>query len=215
MKHINISFLNRVLILLILFFISIGLSAQIKVACIGNSITAGFGLKKEEAYPAQMQKILGDKYDVRNYGVSGRTLLSKGDHPYIKEKAYSAALAWQPNIVVIKLGTNDSKPVNWQYKEEYVSDYIALVSAFKALPAHPKVYVCFPIPAFEVKWGINDSVITREIIPMVKKVAKKTRSKVINLYKPFKGQSGLVFDGIHPNVAGDKYLAEIVGKAIR
>ncbi|HOV77962.1 MAG TPA: GDSL-type esterase/lipase family protein, partial [Sedimentisphaerales bacterium] len=103
--------------------------AQAKhVACIGDSITYGSGIadRANDSYPAQLQRILR-QYDpawqVSNFGVSGATLLRRGDKPYIRESAYTAALASKPDIVVIKLGTNDSKPQNWQYKEDFVADY--------------------------------------------------------------------------------------------
>ena len=89
------------------------LPAQIKVACIGNSITFGHGLKKEETYPVQLQNLLGAEWKVENFGVSGRTLLSHGDFPYIKEKAFLNAKEFAPDVVIIKLGTNDAKPQNW------------------------------------------------------------------------------------------------------
>ena len=68
---------------------------KIKIACIGNSITYGSGIKDRanDSYPAVLNRLLGkDRYDVRNYGVGARTLLNKGDHPYMKEQAYRDAL---------------------------------------------------------------------------------------------------------------------------
>jgi len=206
----------KISFLIIFFLIITGcLFAQIKVACIGNSITAGYGLTKEQTYPAQMQILLGTKYEVRNFGVSARTLLKKGDHPYTDETAYKEALNWQPNIVIIKLGTNDTKPINWKYQNEFIPDYIDLVKSFKQLTSHPKVYVCYPIPVFEDKWGINDSTLIHALIPMVKTVAKKTNSRLIDLYSPFLGKANLVFDGIHPTADGAKYLSKLVEKSIR
>ena len=83
----------------------------IKIACVGNSITFGSGIANREknAYPQQLQAMLGMKYEVRNFGVSSRTLLKKGDHPYWETEAYNTALLFKPDIVYIKLGTNDSK----------------------------------------------------------------------------------------------------------
>ena len=75
---------------------------KIKIACVGNSITFGSGIKDRgsDSYPAVLNRLLGtDKYEVRNFGVSARTLLSKGDHPYINEQAYRDAKAFNPNIV--------------------------------------------------------------------------------------------------------------------
>ena len=69
---------------------------KIKVACIGNSMTYGYGHKEpgSTSYPTQLQQMLGDKYEVRNFGHPGATLLSKGHRPYINLHEYKAALAF-------------------------------------------------------------------------------------------------------------------------
>ena len=56
--------------------------------CKGNSITYGAFIanRDQNSYPAQLQAYLGDGYEVRNYGVSGRTLLTQGDYPYVKNE---------------------------------------------------------------------------------------------------------------------------------
>ncbi len=128
---------------------------KIRVACVGDSITYGAGIKDREhnSYPAQLQKLLGDGYEVRNFGVNGRTLLSKGDLPYVKERTYQDALAFKPNIVVIKLGSNDSKPQNWKHADEFEADYKKLVESFRDLPTKPKVYLCTPVPAYPEAFG--------------------------------------------------------------
>ncbi|PRY10725.1 lysophospholipase L1-like esterase [Pontibacter ummariensis] len=182
--------------------------ATVKVACVGNSITEGAGL--ETTYPEALQALLGDAYEVRNYGVSGRTLLKKGDFPYWKEAKYQEALAWNPDIVVIKLGTNDSKPQNWIYSEDFVKDYVKLVKSFKKLPAKPEVFLAYPIPVFEDKWGINEAIVKNQVIPAVKKIARKANVKTIDLYTPFTGQAGLTYDGVHPNEEGAALLAKEV-----
>ena len=58
-------------------------SEPIRVACVGDSITFGYGIKDRDkmSYPAQLGKRLGNKYEVRNFGVNGHTLLSKGNAP--------------------------------------------------------------------------------------------------------------------------------------
>lgn len=192
-----------------------GASAQnrIKVACVGNSITEGSGLK--QTYPAVLQQLLGDAYEVRNFGVSGRTLLKKGNRPYWNEPKYQEALAWNPDIVIIKLGTNDSKPENWKFKNEFVPDYIALVRSFKKLSSKPKMYVCTPVPVFEDKWGITKSIVAAEILPAIKKIARETKAKTIDLYTPFLGKPELTYDGIHPNDKGAALLAREVHKGLK
>lgn len=188
---------------------------KIRVACIGNSITQGSGVEEGKTYPDVLQQLLGNAYEVKNFGVSGRTLLKKGDFPYWNEQKYQDALQWQPDVIIIKLGTNDSKPQNWKWGSEFREDYIELVNSFKQAATKPRIYLCYPIPVFESRWGITERIVKKEIIPDVKKVARKTKSKIIDLYKPFVDKSHLTYDGIHPNAAGAAFLAGEVYKRIK
>lgn len=187
--------------------------SDIKVACVGNSITEGAGLK--QTYPQALQELLGEQYEVRNYGMGGRTLLKKGDYPFWNEAKYEEVLAWNPDIVIIKLGTNDTKPQNWQYKEEFVKDYVAFIESFKKLPSKPQVYIAYPVPVFEDKFDISKEVMDNEVLPAVKKIARKTKVKTIDLYTPFLGKADLTYDGIHPNDAGAALLAKQVYEALQ
>ncbi|CAM3723993.1 GDSL-type esterase/lipase family protein [Pontibacter korlensis] len=197
-----------------ILLLAVGAQAQstIKVACIGNSITEGVGL--ETTYPEALQELLGDGYEVRNFGASARTLLKKGGYSYWDDHKYQDALSWNPDMVIIKLGTNDTKPQHWQFKEEFIPNYIELVASFKDLPSKPKVYLCYPLPVFEDKWGINEETMKNEILPAVKKVAKKTKVKTIDLYTAFLGKADLTYDAIHPNEAGAALIANEVYKAL-
>jgi acyl-CoA thioesterase I len=204
-----------VVVCCLLVCISTLAQAKKKVACIGNSITQGSGIPVGKAYPDVLQQLLGDGYEVRNFGVSGRTLLKKGDFPYWNEQKYQDALQWQPDIIIMKLGTNDSKPQNWKWGSEFRQDYTELVNSFKQAANKPNIFLCYPVPVFESRWGITDSIVKNEIIPQVKKVAGKTGSKIIDLYKPFVGNSHLTYDGIHPNTEGAVFLAGEVYKHIK
>lgn len=188
----------------------------IRVACIGDSITFGSGISNREknSYPAQLGVMLGKEYDVRNFGVSGATLLNQGDLPYTKQNAYKAALKFEPNIVIIKLGTNDSKPQNWKKKDQYVADYVSLIESFQQLPSMPKVYLCYPVPVFEDHWGITENVVKAEVVPLVKEVSEKTKLPVIDLYAALSDQAKCFPDGVHPNADGAKLMAEAVSKAL-
>lgn len=190
----------------------------VRVACIGNSITDGFGIDMSEVlgYPAQLQKRLGESYDVKNYGVGARTMLNHGDHPYMQELAWRDALAFNPNIVIVKLGTNDSKPQNWQHGSDYRNDLQAMVDSLKSLPSKPKIYLCTPIKAMKSTWGINDSIIVNGISPIIYKVAKKNKLTVIDLHTLFGSDASLLNgDGIHPNDNGAAKLAEIIADEIK
>ena len=189
----------------------------IRVACIGNSITYGARIKNRDrdSYPAVLSRMLGEAYWVKNFGVSARTLLNKGDNPYMNEKAYQDALAFNPNIVVIKLGTNDSKSFNWKYKADFTKDLQTMVDAFKALPSQPKIYLCYPSKAYQTGDNINDDIISKEIIPMIKKVAKKNNLSVIDLHTAMDGMPELFPDKIHPNEAGAKVMAKAVYQSLK
>lgn len=188
-----------------------------RIACIGNSITYGFGIDSVEqnSYPAQLQQILGKGYDVRNFGVSSRTLLNKGDFPYQREKAWRDALAFQPDIAIVKLGTNDSKPENWQYHKDFKHDLKQLLKVLKEKGGKPRIILCTPIPAFKPTWNINDSVIVNGIIPIINKIARKKRLQVIDLHTLYANDGDkMLDDGIHPDKRGARRLAEIIAGKI-
>ncbi len=205
----------------------------VKVACIGNSITDGHGIDMAPAhgYPAQLQQMLGKGYWVKNFGVSARTMLNKGDYPYMNELAWKDAQAFDPDIVVIKLGTNDSKPENWQYGAEFKKDLQQMITTLRpdlaqpmkkkgkkvaALPARPQIYLCTPIPAFKPSWNISDSVIVNNIIPIQQEVAKQYGLQVIDLHTLFAEDGDkMQGDGIHPDGKGVRRMAEIIAGAIK
>ena len=165
------------------------------------------------SYPAQLQRILQQfdpAWEVRNFGVSGATLLRRGDKPYIRETAYAGALACNPDIVIIKLGTNDSKPQNWQYKDDFVTDYGNMIDAFRALPSRPRVWVCKPVPAFAVNFAIRPEVIRDEILPLIDQISQEKDAPVIDLYTALLNSASLFPDAIHPNVEGAGLMAQTI-----
>ena len=206
----------------------------IRVACIGNSITHGSGIDMQEqrGYPAQLQKLLGEGYHVKNYGVGGRTMLKKGDRPYMQEQAWRDAQAFKPDVVVIKLGTNDSKPENWQYGSELEQNLMQMIDSLcpmmpvlnkKGKPtkkmvraASPRIFLCTPIPAEKPSWNISDSTITQAIIPIINKVAAREHLQVIDLHSLFvPDKDNMQRDGIHPTDKGAAQMARIIAAAIK
>jgi lysophospholipase L1-like esterase len=188
----------------------------IKVACVGDSITEGSGVDSPtvNAYPVVLGRLLGTNYQTRNFGVSGRTLLRKGDYPYWKEAAFRSATNYGPDIVTIKLGTNDSKPYNWRYKDQFAQDLRDLIDVFAGLPSHPRVVVCLPVPAYWVNYDISPDVIKNEIIPILKQVAREKGAMTVDLYTPLSGRPDLFPDGIHPNTAGAALIARTLHGAV-
>lgn len=213
--------LARSIIILLFVVLSIGpVEAQqrIKVACIGNSITYGSTIndRVKDSYPSVLANMLGKAYEVRNYGNPGRTLLKKGDYPYWNEPTLECAKSFLPNIVLIKLGTNDTKARNWKFNADFKTHLVELVDQFASLPSKPKVYLCLPVPAFmgtNTK-SINDSIIANGVIPVLQQVAKLKQLPVIDFYRPFEGMKNLFPDLIHPNKIGAAKMAAIICKEL-
>lgn len=184
----------------------------IRVACVGDSITYGAGIKDRARYnyPRQLGRLLGDRWEVRNFGVSGATLLKKGDKPYWDEEAFQDALAYDPHVVVIKLGTNDTKPQNWEHSADFAADYADMIDRFRALPSKPRIWACLPVPAYPEGWGISDDRIREEVVPLVRETARRTDVGLIDLYRPLSNKAALFPDKIHPNAEGARLIAEAV-----
>ncbi|MDN3687894.1 GDSL-type esterase/lipase family protein [Cyclobacterium jeungdonense] len=195
-----------------------GIYAQqpVKIACVGNSITEGPGRNHPDSYPLQLQKMLGQGYQVKNFGVSARTLLKKGDFPYWNEPQFEQVKDFKPDILVIKLGTNDSKPQNWVHKDEFLDDYVEMIRIFKGhMPDEGKVFVCLPAPVFEDNWGITEQLIVEEMNPLIREVARITGAEIIDLHGSLEPYAPLFPDGVHPDKEGAKMLARTVVNSIQ
>jgi lysophospholipase L1-like esterase len=196
----------------------------VRVACVGDSITFGSGLP--QTYPARLGHWLGTNYDVRNFGVSATTLLHRGDLPYIRQPAWTNALAFAPDIVVIDFGANDSKHPgdgsleattavnNWQFKSDFTGDYTAMIAAFRRANPAAKIFICLPTPDFPGRWGINDQTIRDEMIPLIRAVAGETGARVIDLRAALMGRADLFPDTVHPNDEGARLLAAEVFRSL-
>ena len=191
-------------------------SDAIRVACIGNSITHGSGIDMmdEKRYPAQLQRQLGKGYLVKNYGVGARCMMSTSDHPYMNEQAWRDAKAFQPQVVVIKLGTNDSKDYQWN-QSQYERDYQAMIDTLSSLSSKPAIYLCTPIKAFRDKWGITDSVIVNGVIPSIQKIARKNKLTLIDLHSVITDPKDMTADMIHPNEKGAGKMAGRIAEELK
>jgi acyl-CoA thioesterase-1 len=189
------------------------------VACVGDSITYGYGISDlvYNSYPAQLGRMLkeyDDQWRTVNFGVGGATLLRNGDKPYVEQSKYYQVLEAKPDVVIIMLGTNDSIPWNWMYKDDFVSDYIYLIDTFAQLPSNPDIWICKPVPAFSNNFSISNQVIRDEIIPFIDQIAQQRNVGVIDLYTALSGASGLFPDGIHPNEQGAEMIADVITHVI-
>lgn len=192
-------------------------STPTRVACVGDSITQGVGVStpSQNSYPAQLGKLLGEGWDVRNYGRSGATLIETGDRPYNDTAQYIPSHDFNPNIVVIMLGTNDMKSKNIAETDRYVSDYKTLIDSYKNLPSNPIIYICNPPPSYGSFAGITNNNILNVLLPKIQTVSTQNNVKVIDVYSALTNKKSLFPDTLHPNNAGATIIAETVASNIQ
>lgn len=210
-------------------------NAQTKVACVGNSITEGYGIWDKTKYPEHLQTFLnqdaavGHQYEVKNFGHSGRMFHKASAESYWASDKFTAALNYGADIVIIELGTNDSKyffdgkgsssGYNYMYKPEYKADlpkdYEALIDTFAHQPHAPTIYATLQPYAQNTEWGIIDTAIVNVINPIIKEVATRKGVKIIDLHSTFNKVEWLLDDVVHPNEVGAKELARIIAEGIQ
>jgi lysophospholipase L1-like esterase len=189
-------------------------AADLKVACVGNSITYGYGLDSPyyESYPTQLDTLLGAGYAVSNFGVSSKTMIKAVSDAYWTQSAFTQAMASLPDLVVVELGTNDSKDYIWPYyKQNFKPDYISMIDTFRHLSSHPQVWVTLQPPAQNSSWSMYDTTIVRQVNPAILDVALQQAAPVIDLHTAMSGHpEWFQSDTVHPTATGAKELAKIV-----
>ena len=199
--------------LIVLYFENFGNRTSpantIRVACVGDSITEGFG------YPDELWMMLGANYTVQNFGAGGSTVLLSSDKPYMNQTALQRAKDYLPNIVVIMLGTNDASPAYYQNIGDFVNDYKKLVGEFQALTSKPKIWLVKPPPIFNNGSGPNSVNIVQGVIPRIEQVANELGLPTIDVYTALANHPEyFLLDGVHPNSQGAKLIASEIYKAI-
>lgn len=206
--------ITLLIIFAVIYCLHSGGAEKIKVACIGNSITTNGALPFEDKYPTILQNLLGDDYDVRNFGVAGATMLKKGVNSYWTQENYTTALNFNPDIVIIKLGTNDSRTDSWKYKDDFIQDYTDFIQSFRSINENVKVYVCYPLPAWSNNQYIRGDIINNEIIPQIKTVADISGATIIDLNTPISGKMYCLYDFVHPDARGTSIIATVIYRTL-
>ena len=217
MKQIKFNWPVTVIALMSCIWLSISVSAQKqKVSCVGNSITYGYELSNPsiQSYPGQLQALLGTtEWEVANFGDSGRTMLKTGGYSYWDSQLYKNALTSNPNYIILKLGTNDSKRWLWDSKgTSFKSDYKAMVQSFQNLSSKPEIWICLLIPGEKTDWDIFNSYIKDKVNPKIKEIALEMGLGLIDLYTELDKNKPewYLADKVHPSVAGAGIIAQKV-----
>ena len=189
-----------------------------RIACIGDSITWGFTLLNpwKQSYPAQLQQRLGPEYEVRNFGFNDAAARFDADTPYVKKRVYRDSLAWDPDVVVIMLGTNDTKKRNWD-PEIFERDYRRIVESYVGLPSKPRVVLVAPIRIHVIMniplMGLYPDTMEQGVRPAIHKVASDLGLETIDLKDLFTDNK-YCMDGVHPQREGARMLEEAIYRGL-
>ena len=222
MKKENIASLaNRLAIILLVSVITAAFilanvnkqpaSDATRVACVGDSLT------QSTAYPYDLWMQLGkENYFVRNFGVGSTTVSLDSETPYMNTTAFQDALEFQPQIVIIMLGTNDAQPSLHIYNASFVDDYMKLIDAFQRLPSDPEIWIALPPPIFSDQGGkMSPEYFRNTVIPLIEQVANEADLPLIDVYSALVGYSDYFPDGVHPNIQGAKLIADEIYRALK
>lgn len=178
------------------------------VACMGDSITEITG------YPSDLQVLLGSNYIVGNFGDTGSKVLLDTDKPYLYQTSFQNASNFQPNIVIIMLGTNDVRPNIYLSIEKFVTDYLEMVRKVQQFKSEPKIWLATPPPIFENNLGLVNEYLIDGVIPRIKTVSNITGLPVIDVYSALAAHPEYFPDGVHPNREGAEAIANEVFNVI-
>jgi len=188
----------------------------LRIACVGDSITEGYGLQNPsaESYPAQLAGLVAEGASVQNDGIGGRTVIKAGELSYWNSSTYQNSLSNNPDIVVIMLGTNDMQDVNFAHRDDIVGDYKALIESYKSLSSNPTIYICLPPPSYGSVKGITNDKIVGVLLPKLREVAAQNSVQLIDIYSLLSNKKELFPDTLHPNAEGARQIAQEVYGAI-
>jgi lysophospholipase L1-like esterase len=182
-------------------------ASDVRVACVGDSITS------DTKYTEDLASMLGENYTVENFGVGRTTVSLEFNKPYMNQPAFQEAQRFNPDIVVIMLGTNDAY-LSQEQRDNFVNDYKTLINSFNSLPSNPKVYIVVPPPVFNNTMGLPAQVLDNDVIPLVNQTASDLGLPTIDVHTPLLDNPEDFKDGVHPNIGGSQVIASQVFNAI-
>ena len=192
---------------------------MIRIACIGDSLTWGYSLPdpRWQSYPALLQEKLGAAYAVRNFGCNGASVRFDADLPYVETLAYGESRAWNPDIVLLMLGSNDCTPWDWD-AEAFRRDYGRIVASYRELPSQPRIILIAPVRMSRVMGltfgGLSPETLEEGVRTVIREMAAESGLPCIDLVDLFT-DARYCHDGVHPDAAGTRMVAEEILLALR
>lgn len=189
---------------------------RIRIAAVGDSNTYGAGMlfrgRARRSYPGRLERILGDGYQVLNYGVNRCTLQQEGDWPYDATPQATASLHAGADIVLVMLGSNDARGDNWN-AERYETQLAGFVERYRTRGA--TVFLLTPPVAFPNRRGVHEGIIADEVAPIVRAVASRLEVDLIDIFDVTSRSVTRHPDGIHLDARASAIVAEAVAEALQ
>lgn len=201
---------------LALFFGAGQAGAKTEVACIGDSITLGVGSDGGRDYPEYLQELLGEEYQVYNYGVKGRAILPDSRHPYQRESCYQTSREQKADLYLIMFGSNDIWEESWD-KDIFGQELERFVRSYQEVSEHTCVYLIKPPEYFPKEGdvqGQQKKLLMQDLYESIDEAAQTTGCGVIDLYSLTKDHPGWFADEVHPNAQGYEKIAEYIYQCV-
>jgi acyl-CoA thioesterase I len=185
----------------------------LRIACVGDSITRGHGAL-DRSYPIQLVPLLPATWVVKNFGHDGVMAVTRSPAPIVRVKEFTDATAFNPDVVILGLGTNDAA-MKESIRRDFAEDYAGLIRHFQALPARPRIFVLTPPPLMPGRDDARMNNLAHEMVPRIREVAAREGATVIELHGVKVLQNPQLYpDKVHPNGAGYGLIAQQVAAAL-
>ncbi|MBQ9031613.1 MAG: hypothetical protein IJ106_09215 [Parasporobacterium sp.] len=185
-------------------------SDLIEVVCVGDSITAA-------GYPEVLAELLGDAYEVNNYGQPGAQMVSGERFSYMDLDLFQESLDLGADYYFLMLGSNDSMAGEKWDPEAFRRDYTAFLNAYTGLGESTNVYVLISPAVYKdeenpraLAYRVDLDILNQEIRPMIREIAEELGIPTIDIYSLTDGHPELLADGLHPNEDGNCVFAQAI-----
>lgn len=184
-----------------------GSGTVLRVACIGDSITEGVGLRTP--YPEILRMLSSNRWEVGNFGVSGKTLLLRSGRDWASTPAARQALEFRPDVVVSMFGINDK--AHPALLPSFVEDGVAVLSRFREVNPDVRFFICTPTPQAPARRrGAANRVIRESLVPMVEELTLRVSGRMIPIHEVYPCSKWRLPDGTHPDPKGARLIAETI-----
>lgn len=192
----------------------------VRVACVGDSLTYGYMIAErgKYAYPAQLQQLLGDGFQVKNFGLSGYTIQNNADRPYRGTELFLKSLRFDADIMVFLMGGNDAKTYNWKGKDAFRRELCEFLDYY----GDSTIILCTPTTMFYMdgrtegpaNYGVDPQYMAA-IAEVCREVAQERGYVLVDIHTLTADHpEWFPIDGGHPDRYGAEAIAGAVEEAI-